>query len=204
MPFPRRSSLFVVVLAGCVCVPGCGGGDPGARRAPGDPIRVPDLGRPVGRPLSKVQPALIKKIRKSCGGRICVNVVVKHVYPELGQQVEEAPGASPGYAGYCQYFGLDPAPGTLIRPDSTIYIIAGVRDPRPCGVPDTVPAKPVTPVPPEAPEPTEEPSAPVEATSPAETPQPSEDTPSGPPEETRGPGPSPDRTRESESPEEAA
>lgn len=219
MPFPRRSALLAAMFAGCVCLPGCGGGDEGAREAPGAPIRVPNLSRPRGRPLSQVQPALVEEIRKSCGGRICVNVVIKHVkrsvHPAFahrgGEGCDGGACAAPpaeragGPAGYCQYVEIEPPPGTPIRPGSTIYIIAGAEDPRPCGVPETVTAEPVapprapsegTPAPTEA-TPTEESpteespteESPSEESPSEEVPGPTEDSPPGPPQE---PGPPPE------------
>ncbi len=192
MSFPRTSLLLGTVAAGCLCVPGCGGGDEGSQGGPGAPIEVPSVRTAVpGKPLKEVQPALVGEIRRSCGGRVCVNIVNKHV-ARADAPPESPPGDDPGY---CEYRRMEPPPGALIKPGDTIYLIAGTEDPKPCGVPETVTAEPIAPTGDRAPGRTEK--TPTVEKPTGETPT-DDVTPTGGPvppdptvDEPPGPGPGP-------------
>ncbi|MEW2355762.1 hypothetical protein [Spirillospora sp. NPDC029432] len=138
-PLRRTAPFRAVAVAACAVVAGCGA--PGAPDpqddavAPGAPIRVPSVGAAGDRKLDEVQPAIKKKVKEQCGGKVCVNLVVKHV--DSADQLERA-GFGQGNGGYCGFRETVPRPGQTVQQGKTIYIIAGTGEPRPCGVEETV------------------------------------------------------------------
>jgi hypothetical protein len=197
----RSRPLWTAVLAGCLCASGCGGSDE-PHEAPGAPIKVPSLSGTGGKPLSEVQPELVRRIKKQCGGHVCVNVVVR--YEKTTDPGQTGPPAETGAAGRralpCAFRRAEPGPGATVDRGGTIYLHADPPDaesqaPRPCGVDETVAAQPSGGTTAPTGEPSEDSSAPT-----PDTPGPTEDTGPQPPEdEDQDQGPEPEPPPEDES-----
>jgi hypothetical protein len=173
--------VWAVLLAGCLCVPACGGSD-APPAAPGAPVKVPSLSGTGGRPLSEVQPELVRRIKEQCGGQMCVNVIVR--YDKATDPGQSAPPGETGAAGLrtlpCAFRRAEPGPGATVGRGGTIYLHAdppdaGSQAPRPCGIEETVTADPSdrtrTPPGERSPEPSEASSAPT-----PDSPRPAEDS----------------------------
>jgi predicted small lipoprotein YifL len=98
---------------GDVGVPGAPG-NPGNddKVAPGAPIDIPDITNAQDGPVDAAQTKLERKLRKVCGGTVCVTLRTE---------------ARDENRTRCQFRATDPGPGTRVPRGSVVVIVTGTQ-----------------------------------------------------------------------------